>query len=326
MEIVTGFFQEIWGPIVLLIGAIVGFFTQLSKILSGWRMLRDSMAVWFGDRGIENEVIYFWPDELSSRYANERWELQEILEIRKKYFVEYLKQTVISDDKSYWAAYENNKSAFSVVSEGGEAFGYWGLIPVSKEHFLSFLAGELTHADMLSKAVVLSWRDADPKELYLYHIGAVTLPVHSPGSPTRGIPIRAAKVELDNIALIYAISRHANISGLAVYPSTKEGAIAISKHFVKHGFTRTGILAVDEDPLTEIACLSGDNVNYFLNKLFEEYVEPHRSGKPVKWTRKIAKFINKNLVGPEFHLRVPRRRFRELASVLRDLKHEPVKG
>lgn len=83
MEIITGFFQEIWGPIVLLVGALVGFFTQLNKILSGWRMLRDSMAVWFGDRGIENEVIYFWPDELSSRYANERWELQEILEIRK---------------------------------------------------------------------------------------------------------------------------------------------------------------------------------------------------------------------------------------------------
>ena len=319
MDFTNNLLQNSWEAIVLAIGVIATLFSQLDKIFAVLQRIRNKVAVWLGDHGIEDEVMYQWPEELCARFANDRWEIKEILEIRKKYFVDYLDSDVIASDDVYWAAYESNPWAFSVVSEKRVPFGYWGLVPISKKDFFTFLEGKLTHAEILSGAV-LSWREADPTELYLYHIGAVTLPVRSPDQHPGGIPLRAGKLELDNIASIYSISKHANICGLAVYPSTKEGAIAISRHFVKNGFIRTGILAATGDPLTEIAYLSGENVKIFLDNLHEEYVKPSLANKPSKRTRKLARLMNNKLIGPDYHQRVPRRSVREVALVIRELK------
>ncbi|SFR60655.1 hypothetical protein SAMN04488005_3223 [Yoonia tamlensis] len=310
-------FYKYWIALGVTIGAIVviyGNFRSLGAMISE---LRDWLIVKISPEDFDTG----WPQALSARYCNERWEIDEVLRLRRQYFEEVLKGDVISSDDSYWDAFEKNPYAFRIVSELEQPFGYWGIIPVSKESFDQFLLGDLSHAEMLSEACI-SWADADPANLYLYHIGVVTIPKSIDGGSSNSLPIREAKVELDNIATIYELSKWATIKGVAVYASTAKGEKAIIKNLLALGFERTGKFAAS-DRLSEIAVLRGDAVAGFFDAIYKHRIlrllARHKGGRVAgAWT-----WLSNIIWGPDYVKRVPDADRRELVRVRSELRKRP---
>lgn len=311
--------ESLW---TLVLAAAVSLFAFLPKARAFIVTIKDLSTFFLGDNGLEPDEELLWPKKLRARFTDEAWEMEEIIKLRNTYFKDYLKKDTLTDDTIYWDVFKKNKHAFSIVSEHQEAFGYWGLIPVSRQSFFEFLSGNISHSEMISKRSI-SWREADPHDLYLYYIGAVTIPTNSPEKHKGGLPLRAAKVELDNIHVLYKISTFSKISGIVVYPSTQQGAFAIKKHFIRGGFKRTGIY-VDDTGLTEIAHLEEENTHEFINFLYREYVVPHRSKNNMSFTKKLARLLNSKLVGVSFHHRVPERRLRDTAKLIRQLQQNKI--
>ncbi|MEO1573794.1 MAG: hypothetical protein AAFU65_02430 [Pseudomonadota bacterium] len=203
-----------------------------------------------------------WPAALSSRFVREKWELRCILKMRKTFFEKIKRRSELSSDESYWKAFERNNYAFSIVSERREPFGYWGLVPVSKKDFDRFVAGEVSHDEMLRDCTI-SWMDADPDELYLYHIGVVTMTDAAEKLRTTAFQVNAAKIVRDIIAVLFWLHRLGTIKGIALYPSTEEGSSAIQHWLKNKGFVGTGELVDERDPIQEVHVLNDDKVDQF---------------------------------------------------------------
>ncbi len=310
-------FYEYWVAFGVVIGAIVVIYGNVRSLRTMLSEIRDWLIV----RYFPEDFDTGWPQALSARYCNERWEIDEVLRLRRQYFSEVLNSDVISSDDSYWDTFEKNQHAFRIISESEQPFGYWGIIPVSKHDFERFIAGELSHAEMLSDASI-SWAEADPHDLYLYHIGVVTIPKFTDGAHRNSLPIREAKVELDNVATIYELSKWATIKGVAVYASTAKGEKAIIKNLLALGFERTGKFAAN-DRLSEIAVLRGKNIVRFFDEIYKRRIERLLARQTGGIFARVRTFISRIIWGPDYIKRVPHSDRLELVKVRSELRKKP---
>ncbi|MGR3677005.1 MAG: hypothetical protein ACU0AZ_03335 [Paracoccaceae bacterium] len=133
---VLEFLQESGAGVLAVMAVIAGFLTYFRKIrenlLDFAEYLRGRSA-----SGVPEETL--WPVELSAKFASGRGDIPFVLDLRKRVFRDVLNKEVISGDDTYWDAYDRNKFSFSLVSEEGLPFGYWGMIPVGKQDFEKFL-------------------------------------------------------------------------------------------------------------------------------------------------------------------------------------------
>ena len=167
---------------------------------------------------------------LVSRFAVSRRELDTVLQLRRAFFAE----RIVSSDESYIRCWERNHYVFKIMyvqdDNYSKPLGYWGLIPINKSAYDNFLRGRISHEDMLMKEAV-DWCEIDPKNVYIYVIGAVLPEVASAISPSERLYVKlmASRVLIDMFDFAEAISQLLTFKGICGYPSRAGGADVFSK-------------------------------------------------------------------------------------------------
>lgn len=312
----TAFFDLLQGPWAALLSVIA----VLALVISRVRAIRGGLVDlrdWIHAR-LEPPREQHWPSELSARFASSRDTLQDVLDLRRRVFDQVLQKELIAEDRTYWDAFERNRYSFSILSEAGMPFGYWGVIPVSKKHYDQFVAGDMTHAQMLSDAT-LSWEAADPDAMYLYFVGTVSLNRDCLTTSEPRLRRMGYKVLIDATVALLALSTVAQIKGVAVYASTKYGWRVVKNKLLKNGFETTGEFA-EEDRLTEIIVLREASVGQFFDALSRDHVDDLLSRDARGRTSSAKAKIEALMSGTDRNPRVPRRSLRESALVRRLIK------
>ncbi|MGR3617276.1 MAG: hypothetical protein ACU0BB_14725 [Paracoccaceae bacterium] len=315
---VLEFLQESGAGVLAVMAVIAGFLTYFRKIrenlLDFAEYLRGRSA-----SGVPEETL--WPVELSAKFASGRGDIPFVLDLRKRVFRDVLNKEVISGDDTYWDAYDRNKFSFSLVSEEGLPFGYWGMIPVGKQDFEKFLEGGLTHAQMLTEASI-AWEDADPQNLYLYYVGAVVLRKEYLAEGEPELHNMEYKTLLDSIVVGYGLSKRAAIKGIAVYASTGYGWKICERQLLAHGFEETGVFA-DTDRVTEILVLKEDNVDSFFDTMRAKHIDPHMKSTKKGRLAAVSTWMQRVTHRPEKSATQPTRDLRESAIMAQLVRKVP---
>lgn len=250
---------------------VVWLFALSAGGLGIWKKVHfwQRFSAWRAARGLPDEEAR-WPKALTSRFVGRRSEMGEVLEIRRRVFEQVLHKPLVSGDESYWACFERNKQVFKLVGEAGMPFGYWGVLPVSRASFEAFLAGKVSHSEMLTEHC-LSWQDTDPTGLYLYYVGIVSLSTEALEEREPHLLRMEAKVIQDAMASMAVLASLAQIKGIAVYASTKFGARLSERKLIENGFRPTGVFA-SEDRITEILLLDEPQIAPFFEAIRVKYL------------------------------------------------------
>lgn len=200
------------------------------------------------------------PDALlTSRFATTAEDLEVVLNLRRAFF----KDKPVSPDTSYKICWAQNPYTMKIVYYANEPVGYWSLIPTTKDAYKSFLAGESSHEEMLTRHCV-AWSLSGRDEAYLYIVGAVVpLELEAANRPPDLFDnLIRGRVLIDWCAFIAALFEHMNIKGICGYPSREYGYELLQKF----GFAKSAVL-IGQDENQPIFSLDESQMSHFRKSL-----------------------------------------------------------
>lgn len=187
----------------------------------------------------------------TSRFANTEDDLATVIALRHNHFG---KRVIVPDD-TYTACWRRNQDSMKIVfGAGNEPIGYWSVIPVSRNSFEEFIAGKLTHAEMMSKRC-LAWTSVDSSEAYLYVVGAVVPAPEGKDPHSMFHGMLKACVVADMFQFGLTLISRVTVAGVCGYPTRGEG-LAL---FQRSGFVHKDVF-VENDANQPVYSIGPDRI------------------------------------------------------------------